>query len=93
MLAVGEWRLRQSEVQRSNAKIRVWISLCASHIGASAALVLADLVNEASANAWHRYFGYAAAGLIAIRLLWVLAARRTRRCPPCCAQPRKRAIM
>jgi len=35
-----------------------------------AALVLADLVNEASANAWHRYLGYAAAGLIAIRLLW-----------------------
>ena len=37
-----------------------------------AALVLADLVNEASANAWHRYFGYAAAGLIAMRLLWGL---------------------
>jgi len=35
-----------------------------------AALVLADLVNEASANAWHRYLGYAAAGLIAIRLWW-----------------------
>jgi cytochrome b len=37
-----------------------------------ATLVLIDLVNEAGANPWHRYFGYAAAGLIAIRLLWGL---------------------
>jgi cytochrome b len=35
-----------------------------------AALILTDLFNEAGANAWHRYFGYAAAGLIALRLLW-----------------------
>lgn len=39
-----------------------------------AALVAVELVNEAGANPWHRYLGYAAAALIVMRLGWGLAA-------------------
>jgi cytochrome b len=42
---------------------------------AVAVLVVIELLNEASANPWHRYLGYAAAGLVLARLVWGLATR------------------
>jgi cytochrome b len=36
---------------------------------AVAAIVVVDLLNEAGANPWHRNLGYAAAGLVALRLV------------------------
>jgi len=35
-----------------------------------AGLVLVELLNEAGANPWHRYLGYAAALLVVARLAW-----------------------
>ena len=37
-----------------------------------AILILVELLNEAGANPWHRYLGYAAAALVAARLAWGL---------------------
>ena len=37
---------------------------------AVAVLVVIELLNEASANPWHRYLGYAAAALVIARLVW-----------------------
>jgi cytochrome b len=37
-----------------------------------AALVIIELLNEAGANPWHRYLGYAAAVLVVARLAWGL---------------------
>ena len=37
-----------------------------------AILVVIELVNEAGANPWHRYLGYAAAALVIARLAWGL---------------------
>jgi cytochrome b len=42
---------------------------------AVAALVVVDLFNEAGANPWHRYLGYAAATLVLARLAWGLVTR------------------
>jgi cytochrome b len=40
-----------------------------AHWGVALAVV-ADLVNEAGANPWHRWIGYTALGLVAMRLTW-----------------------
>ena len=37
---------------------------------AVAVLVIVELFNEAGANPWHRYLGYAAAALVLARLAW-----------------------
>jgi cytochrome b len=42
---------------------------------AVAILVVIELANEAGANPWHRYLGYAAAGLVLARLAWGLVTR------------------
>ena len=52
--------------------MRVWDRLVRSVHWSVAALVLIDLVNEAGANPWHRYFGYAAGALVLLRLAWGL---------------------
>jgi cytochrome b len=51
---------------------RAWdLFVRAAHWGL-ATLVLVELLNEAGANPWHRYLGYAAAALVAGRLAWGL---------------------
>jgi cytochrome b len=35
-----------------------------------ASLIAVEMLNDAGANPWHRYFGYAAAALIVLRLAW-----------------------
>jgi len=35
-----------------------------------ATLIVIDLLNEAGANPWHRYFGYAAGALVVARFAW-----------------------
>ena len=52
--------------------MRVWDPIVRITHWGLAALVIVDLFNEAGANAWHRGFGYAAAGLILARVLWGL---------------------
>ena len=37
--------------------------------------MLVELFNEAGANPWHRYLGYAAAAIVAARLAWGLVTR------------------
>jgi cytochrome b len=41
-----------------------------------ALLVACDLLNEAGANPWHRYIGYAAGALVVLRLVWGLFGPR-----------------
>lgn len=49
---------------------RVWdVSVRAAHWGL-ATLVLVELLNEAGANPWHRWLGYAAAAIVGFRLAW-----------------------
>lgn len=48
--------------------VRVWSPLVRIMHWSIAMLVAIDLVNEASANAWHRYFGYAVGALVIVRL-------------------------
>ena len=50
--------------------IRVWDPLVRVVHWSVACLVVVDLVNEAGANPWHRYFGYAAGALVAARIAW-----------------------
>jgi len=50
----------------------VWDRLVRSVHWSVAALVLIDLVNEAGANPWHRWLGYAAGALVLLRLAWGL---------------------
>lgn len=50
--------------------MRVWDPFVRSIHWAVAALVAIDLLNQAGANPWHRYIGYAAAALVASRLAW-----------------------
>jgi cytochrome b len=52
--------------------VRVWAPLVRFVHWSVAALVVIDLVNEAGANPWHRYFGYAAGALVIVRLVWGL---------------------
>ena len=52
--------------------MHVWDRLVRSVHWSVAALVLIDLVNEAGANPWHRYLGYAAGALVLLRLAWGL---------------------
>ena len=52
------------------APVKVWDPLVRlAHWGLAAAIV-ADLVNEAGANPWHRWIGYAALALVVVRLAW-----------------------
>ena len=53
----------------------VWDAFVRLTHWAVAALVVIELVNEAGANPWHRYLGYAAAALVAARLAWGLVVR------------------
>jgi cytochrome b len=50
--------------------IRVWDPLVRVVHWSVACLVIVDMVNDAGANPWHRYFGYAAGALVAARLAW-----------------------
>jgi len=50
--------------------IRVWDPLVRVVHWSVACLVVMDLVNEAGANPWHRYLGYACGALVAVRLAW-----------------------
>lgn len=52
--------------------MRVWDPLVRVVHWSVAILIVVDLVNEAGANPWHRYFGYAAAALVLVRLAWGL---------------------
>ena len=52
--------------------MRVWDPLVRTVHWSVAALVAIDLLNEAGANPWHRYLGYAAAALVLARLAWGL---------------------
>ena len=52
------------------ARVRVWDPVVRITHWGLAALIAVDLVNEAGANPWHRWFGYAAGALIVVRLLW-----------------------
>jgi cytochrome b len=54
-------------------RTRVWDPFVRAAHWALAALILVDLLNEAGANPWHRYLGYAAALIVAARLAWGLA--------------------
>jgi len=54
----------------ARSSVGVWDPLVRLVHWSVAALVLIDLVDEASANPWHRYFGYAAAALVVLRLAW-----------------------
>lgn len=54
--------------------VRVWDPFVRIVHWTVAALVVTDLLNEAGANAWHRYFGYAAGALVIVRLAWGLIA-------------------
>jgi cytochrome b len=50
--------------------VPVWDAFVRLTHWAVAALVVIELVNEASANPWHRNLGYAAAALVLARLGW-----------------------
>jgi len=52
------------------ACVRVWDPLVRIVHWGVACLVAIDLVNEAGANPWHRNLGYAAGGLVVLRLAW-----------------------
>jgi cytochrome b len=52
--------------------VRVWDPLVRLVHWTVAVLIMIDLLNEAGANPSHRYFGYAAAALVILRLVWGL---------------------
>ena len=52
--------------------MRVWDPCVRVIHWSVATLVLVELLNEAGANPWHRYLGYAAAALVVARLAWGL---------------------
>jgi len=54
--------------------VLVWDAFVRVTHWAIAILVVAELVNEAGANPWHRYLGYAAAALVIARLAWGLVS-------------------
>ena len=53
----------------------VWDRFVRSAHWGLAALVALELLNEAGANPWHRWLGYAAAVLVVARLAWGLGDR------------------
>src|SRR5262249_15119635 len=55
-----------------DTRIRIWDPLVRVAHWSVAVLVVIDLLNEAGANPWHRYFGYAAGALVVARLAWGL---------------------
>jgi cytochrome b len=57
----------------SESTVRVWDPLVRCVHWSVATLVATDLVNEAGANPWHRYLGYAAGALVLARLAWGLS--------------------
>ena len=61
------------------AMVRVWDPVVRIVHWSVALLVLCDLLNEAGANPWHRYVGYAAGALVVLRLAWgILGSHHTR---------------
>ena len=54
------------------AAIRVWDPFVRFVHWCVAALVVVDLLNDAGANPWHRYCGYAVGALVIMRLAWGL---------------------
>ena len=55
--------------------LRVWDLLVRAVHWSVAALIVVDLFNEAGANPWHRYLGYAAGALVLVRLAWGVLGR------------------
>jgi cytochrome b len=59
--------------------IRAWDPLVRFVHWGLAVLIAVDLLNDAGANPWHRYVGYAAGTLVALRLAWgVLGSQHAR---------------
>jgi cytochrome b len=56
-------------------RTRVWDPFVRTAHWALAALILVELLNEAGANPWHRYLGYAAALIVVARLAWGVSSR------------------
>lgn len=54
---------------------KVWDPLVRTVHWSLASLIVVELLNEAGANPWHRYLGYAAAALVVVRLAWGSADR------------------
>lgn len=52
------------------AAVRVWDPFVRFVHWSVAILVVSDLFNEAGANPWHRYLGYAAGALVVMRIAW-----------------------
>lgn len=50
--------------------IRVWDPFVRFTHWSVAMLIVIEMLNEAGANPWHRYLGYAAGALVAMRLAW-----------------------
>lgn len=49
---------------------KVWDPVVRTIHWSLASLIVVELFNEAGANPWHRYLGYAAAALVVARLAW-----------------------
>jgi cytochrome b len=56
--------------------IRVWDPVMRVVHWSIACLVITELFNEAGANPWHRYLGYAAGALVILRLAWGIVGTR-----------------
>ena len=54
------------------AAFNVWDPLVRVAHWSVAILVAIEMLNEAGANPWHRYLGYAAGAIVALRLAWGL---------------------
>jgi cytochrome b len=52
------------------ASVRVWDPFVRIVHWSVAVLIAIDLLNDAGANPWHRYFGYVAGALVLLRLAW-----------------------
>lgn len=55
---------------------KAWDPLVRTIHWSLASLIAVEMLNEAGANPWHRYFGYAAAALVVMRLAWGLGDSR-----------------
>ena len=56
--------------------VSVWDPLVRIAHWSVAILVAVEMLNEAGANPWHRYLGYAAGALVMVRLAWGLFGSR-----------------